>query len=255
MLLKDQVELLRQNLAQLHTQEFALPLMGGTEATRRTYQFKSLIHPARDIATAIIKADPGGNKLPKHLRGWDLEVAGNYKTSYKIRLDKLLSRIIHVYYLFIQGGEIDISNDRGERAILPYHMLIKAMQRLELSSKDIYLVVCCLAEKEIKDKKEDWLSVGERVGEGNLQHYCLATIKRWPALKENIWKTFFANQTIQKADPQVANDLPFVNGTKRPEATLMWHIGWQRDNIYAESWVDVLHLISLIRNHLHNEPS
>ena len=38
MLLVDQVELLRQNLVQLRNQEFALPLMGGPEATRQTYQ-------------------------------------------------------------------------------------------------------------------------------------------------------------------------------------------------------------------------
>lgn len=255
MLLEDQVNLLRQNLVQLHTQEFALPLMGGIEATRRTYQFKSLIHPARDIATAIIKADLSGNKLPKHLRGWDLDVAGNYQTSYKIRLDKLLSRVIHVYYLYIGGGEIDIHNDRGERARLPYYILIKAMQRLELSPKDLYSVICSLAEKEIKNSDKDWLSAGEKVGEGNLQHYCLATIKRWPALEENIWKTFFANQAIQKADSQTVNNRPFTNGSKRSEATLTWHMGWRRDSIYTESWVDVLHLINLIRKYLHNEPN
>ena len=256
MLLEDQVQLLRQNLVQLHTQEFALPLMGGFEATRRTYQFKSLIQPARDIATAIIKADPGGNKLPKHLRGWNLNVVGEYRKPYKIRLDKLLSRIIHVYYLHIGGGDIDISNDRGERAILPYHIFLKAIQRLELAPEDICLVVCCLAENEIKNKTSNWLSANERLGEGNLRHSCLATIKRWPHLKENIWETFFANQdTIEKADPQTVNDQPFIMGGKYPEAAAIWHIGWRRNDIYAESWVDVFHLIRLIREHFHKNPN
>lgn len=254
MLLEDQVSLLRQNLAQLHTQEFALPLRGGIEATRRTYQFKYLIHPARDIATAIIKADPAGNKLPKHLRGWDLDVADNFQTPCKIRLDKLLSRIIHVYYLYIGGGEISISNDRGEGTRLPYYILIKAMQRLELSPKDLYLVICSLAEKEIRSIDKNWLSVGEKVGEGNLQHYCLPTIKRWPVLQEDIWKTFFADQAIREADSQTINNQPFIKGGRQSETSLIWQIGWRRDGIHADSWVDVLDLISLIRKHLHNEP-
>lgn len=253
MLLEDQVKLLRQNLVQLYTQEFVLPLMGGLEATRRTYQFKSLIHPARDIATAIVKADPGGNKLPNHLRGWNLDVADGFGTPYKIRLDKLLSRIIHVYYLRIGGGDIDISNDRGERVTLPYSALIKTVQRLELTPEDICLVICGLAEKEIKNKDAGWLSAGERLGEGNLRHCCLATIKRWPILQENIWKTFFVDQvTIVKRDCQTVNNEPFIMGSKCTETTAIWHIGWRRGDIYAESWIDVLRLIGMIQEYFHN---
>ena len=37
MLLIDQVEMLRENLASLQSQEFALPLLGDVSATRRTY--------------------------------------------------------------------------------------------------------------------------------------------------------------------------------------------------------------------------
>lgn len=49
MLLTDQVEVLRGNIAELRNQQLSLPLMGGLEDTRRTYRFKSLVHPARDI--------------------------------------------------------------------------------------------------------------------------------------------------------------------------------------------------------------
>ena len=72
MLLVDQVELLRQHIVQLENQRFSLPLMGGPSATIQTYHFKTLVHPARDIATTIAQADPAGNKLPSNLRGWNL---------------------------------------------------------------------------------------------------------------------------------------------------------------------------------------
>ena len=145
MLLVDQVELLRQNLVQLRNQEFALPLMGGLAATRRTYQFKSLVHPARDIATAIAEADPGGNKLPIHLRGWDLDVTDGFRKPRKIRLKELLGMVIHVFYLRIgEEGDIDIANDRGKRVIVPYNVFLDSVQRLVLTPEDICLVICGL---------------------------------------------------------------------------------------------------------------
>ena len=77
MLLADQVELLREYVVRLRNQKLVLPLMGGQNATRQTYQFKSLVHPARDISTMISKAYPRNNKLPYRLRGWDLDITTN----------------------------------------------------------------------------------------------------------------------------------------------------------------------------------
>ena len=127
MLLADQVELLRENLALLRRQEFVLPLMGGLSATRHTYRFKSLIHPARDIATAIAKADPVGNKLPNHLRGWNINVTDEYRKTRSIHLKKLLGMVIHVYYLRVGDGDVDISNDRGARFIVPYDLFLDSV--------------------------------------------------------------------------------------------------------------------------------
>lgn len=252
MLLVDQVELLRQNLVQLRNQEFALPLMGGLAATRQTYQFKFLVHPARDIATAIAEADPGGNKLPIHLRGWDLDVTDGFRKPHKIRLTKLLGMVIHVYYLRIGEGDIDISNDLGKRVIIPYNVFLDSVQRLVLSPEDICLVVCGLAEEKVKNKNARQALTEDTPGSGNLLP-CLATIKRWPALQKSIWKTFFASQsTTVSRDCQTVNDKPFIMGKRHTGTTEIWRVGWRRDDTYAESWIDVLHLIGKIQDYFTN---
>ena len=85
MILEDQVSLLRQNINKIRKKDFVLPLMGGEVFTKQAYEFKHLIHPARDIATVITTSDPGSNKLPKHLRGWDLDVKRGYGDEEKIK--------------------------------------------------------------------------------------------------------------------------------------------------------------------------
>ena len=142
MLLIDQVELLRQYLGQLRNQQFVLPLMGGRLATRQTYQFKSLVHPARDIATTIADADPGGNKLPVRLRGWNLDTTDELGRSQKVHLKKLLGMIIHVYYLRIGDGVLDVSNDEGKRVVVPYGTFVDYVERLALTPDDACLVSC-----------------------------------------------------------------------------------------------------------------
>ena len=151
MLLIDQVELLRQYLGQLRNQQFALPLMGGRSATRQTYQFKSLVHPARDIATKIADADPGGNKLPARLRGWNLDTTDELQRRQRIHLTKLLGMIIHVYYLRIGDGVLDVSNDEGKRVIVPYGNFVDYVERLVLTRDDTCLVICGLAEEKLKN--------------------------------------------------------------------------------------------------------
>lgn len=134
MLLLDQVELLREHLEHLRDQQFALPLTGGQFATRQTYQFRSLLHPARDIATTIARADPRGERLPSRLRGWNLDASDEYGISRKVCLKRLLGMVIHVYYLRVGEGNLDVSNDRGERVVVPYQAFLDSVKRLDRST-------------------------------------------------------------------------------------------------------------------------
>ena len=252
MLLVDQVELLRQNLVQLRKQQVVLPVMGGLSDTRQIYQFKSLVHPARDIATRIAEADPGGDKLPTRLRGWNLDVTGEFGETQNIHLKRLLGMVIHVYYLRVGDGDLDISNDLGKRIIIPYNVFLNSVERLVLTPEDICLVICGLAEEKFKNKNTVEVLVPLMPGLGDLMH-CLATIKRWPPLQESIWKTFFAGQsTTVRADCQTINDQPFVKGGRFKATVVMWHVGWRRNDAYAESWIDVSHLIGKIQDYFDN---
>ena len=150
MLLVDQVELLRRCMVELRGQRVALPLMGGISATRQAYRFKSLLHPARDIATTIAQSDPAGNKLPDHLRGWNLNVEDAWGKAQTIHLKKLLGMAIHVYYLHLQENQLDVSNDLGHRVIVPYDYFLAFVERLVLSPEDICLVICSLAEERFQ---------------------------------------------------------------------------------------------------------
>ncbi len=249
MLLVDQVELLRQNLVQLRKQQFALPLMGGPSATRQTYRFKSLVHPARDIVTTIAEADPSGDKLPIRLRGWNLDVTDGFGKTQNIHLKRLLGMVIHVYYLRVGNGDLDISNDLGERVIVPYNVFLDSVERLVLTPEDICLIICGLAEEKFKNKDAMRALEARMPGSGDLAH-CLATIKRWPFLQESIWKTFFAGQsTTVRADCRTINDQPFIKGGWLKGTTVTWHVGWRRNDAYAESWVDVSHLIGRIQDY------
>ncbi len=249
MLLVDQVELLRQNLVQLREQQFALPLTGGSSFTRQTYQFKSLVHPARDIATTIAEADPGGNKLPIHLRGWNLDVTDEFGKTKNIHLKNLLGMVIHVYYLRIGDGNLDISNDLGERVIIPYNLFLDSVERLVLTPEDIFLVICGLAEEKFNNMNKKQALVVLKQGLGDLEH-CLETIKKWPLLQESIWKTFFASQCMTvRADCRTENDKPLIKNRQLKETPVIWHVGWRRNNAYAESWIDVSHLIGKIQDY------
>ena len=250
MLLEDQVELLRENLIPIQQQNFALPLMGGLSATKHTYRFKSLIHPARDIATTIDQSDPGGNKLPAHLRGWNLDATDDFRMTQKIPLKKLLGMIIHAYYILIGHGKLDVSNDQGKRIIVPYSVFLSSVQRLLLAPEDRCLVICSLTEEKAKNPIKMQLELAQYTpGLGDLEH-CLKTITRWPPLQESIWETFFAdNSKPLRSDKQSTYNLPFVKSWQSLETTVMWHLGWHRGNIYAESWIDVLRLAAKIRDH------
>ena len=252
MLLVDQVELLGQYMAQLRSQRFVLPLLGGISATSQTYRFKSLVHPARDIATTIAQADPAGDKLPARLRGWNLGVVHGRSKAKTIHLKDLLGMIIHVYYLNIADNRLDIANDLGEQIIVPYDVFLAFVERLILTPEDICLVVCRLAEERLNSKRAVQALMSDVPGSGDLMH-CLATIRRWPALKEHIWKTFFVDHsTTVETDGKTIEDVPFITSGRYTGTTIMWEVGWRWGDLYATRWIDVSHLIYEIRNYFDN---
>ncbi len=252
MLLVDQVELLRQHVVQLENQRFSLPLMGGPSATIQTYHFKTLVHPARDIATTIAQADPAGNKLPSNLRGWNLIAKDSWGKTKTIHFQKLLGMIIHVYYLNITDNRLDISNDLGERVIVPYDSFLTFVKRLVLTPEHICLVICGLAEERIKSNRGIHALMSDVPGSGDLMH-CLSTITRWPPLKETIWSAYFENQGVV-VDPgcNTIQDVPFLKGGRHAGRTVLWNVGWRRDEVYATAWIDVSHLIAKIRDYFNS---
>ena len=241
--------MLRHCMAELRQQSLALPLMGGLSATFQTYRFKSLLHPARDIATTIAQSDPAGNKLPVHLRGWNLEVEDGWGKAQTIHLKKLLGMTIHVYYLNVGDNRLDVSNDLGERVIVAYDSFLASVERLVLSREDICLIICSLAEERFRSRQALRALTWDVPGSGDLLH-CLATIGRWPALKETIWRRFFAEKS-SRVDPNcnTINDVPFIMGSRHTESTVIWKIGWRRHDEYATSWIDVSYLIREIRDY------
>ena len=253
MLLADQVDILRQNAVHLRDQQLVLPLMGGSSATSEAYQFKSLLHPARDIATTIANADPAGQKLPTHLRGWNLSVTDGFGDAMTIHLRKLLGMIIHVYYLNVSENRLDISNDLGERVIVPYDVFVASVERLLLTDADICLVICALVEERVKSKSGIQALQSYVPGSGDLMH-CLATIGKLPALKEKIWTMFFAHQvTVVARDCPTVDDMPFLKSSRRTGNTIAWKVGWRRDDVYASAWISVSELISQIRSHFDSQ--
>ena len=255
MLLVDQVELLGQHMEQLQGQRFVLPLLGGISETSQTYNFKSLVHPARDIASTIAEADPAGDKLPARLRGWNIGVTDGWRKAKTIHLKKLLGMIIHVYYLSIAENQLDISNDLGERIIVPYDLFLGIVERLILTPEDICLVICSLAEERLKSKHAVQALMSDVPGSGDLMH-CLATIRRWSTLKERIWKTFFVDHsTIVDTDCQTVEDVPFLIGGQHTGTTIMWEVGWRNGDLYAQRWIDVSCLIHEIRDYFENPGS
>ena len=254
MLLVDQVELLREHLEHLRNQRFALPLMGGQFATRQTYRFKSLLHPARDIATTIAKADPRGDRLPSRLRGWNLDATDGYGLSRQVSLKKMLGMVIHVYYLRIGEGNLDVSNDRGERVIVPYQEFLDSVERLVLTPEDACLVTCGLVDERLKNG--DAIPALETLapGAGDLAH-CLATIKTWPVLQESLWTRYFADQsTTVTADCQTIEDTPFIMGAQLTGPILSWRVGWRRGDAYAQSCIEVSHLTGTIQEYFSDWP-
>lgn len=252
MLLKDQVELLRENLPLLRNARCSLPLCGGLNSTRDTYRFKHLLHPARDIAETIQQADPGGDQLPTRLRGWGLGVVDGWNSSMKIQLKDLLGMIIHVYYVNLDKGQLDVGNDYGERRSIPYAKFLEAVGRLVLSPEEIGLVACSLTEKRAKEATRSRGFLRDATpGCGDFL-YLLHSIAEWPELKATLWETFFAeNSKPIDPDSQTVNDCPFLQniGSRQSPDNISLGMGWRRDDLYAESCMDFLFFINMIRGY------
>ena len=253
MILEDQVSLLRQNINEIRKKDFVLPLMGGEVSTKQAYEFKHLIHPARDIATIITTSDPGGNKLPKHLRGWDLDIKRGYgdeEEIKKLKFNKILNMVIHALCLHIQkSGDIDIVNDWGHRCIFPYEKFIDSLNRLVLDSKDVCLVICNLAEEEIKkgefglyDLRQD---VMESVASVNLNYLLYNDLKKWPDLGKIIWEKFFDSNKQIEYKRQPMNRIALSVGED-----LLWQIICKiDDNTFIKSWVNIPDLVKEIKDY------
>ena len=259
MLLIDQVHLLRQNIARLGSFKVCLPLLGGVESVRQAYDFVNLVHPARDIITSIRKADPAGDRLPNHLRGWNLKAQDRFGKDTTVDLKFLLGMLVHVYYLSLDGEILDVSNDSGKRVIVAYPEFMKAVSRLVLSPVDVALTTCHLARN---------VHVGEldSLCKSNRQHQTLHMqpdsipgpgdfakllweIRAWPELMEAMWRHFFQPaSTALEADANVVQNRPYSKGRRlEPNGDYKWSIGWRRGPVISKIDVDPLALIEFMR--------
>ena len=259
MLLIDQVQLLRQNITRLRSLSVCLPLLGGVDRVREAYEFVHLVHPARDIITSLKKADHFGDKLPGHLRGWNLEAQDDYGNTTIVDLKDLLGRLVHVYYLRLDGEVLDVSNDRGRRIIVPYPSFLSAISRLALSPIDVSLVSCHLARNVHLDllrllrspdrQREPFRFPPDSVpGTGDFSRL-LWDIRTWPELLDALWDHFFKPQSVPlEANADVIDNRPFSQGRcLEPNGDYKWSVGWRRGPVISRIDVDPLTLIEFVR--------
>ena len=240
MMLLDQVHVLRENVALLHKIESCVfPYGGSLTDTRTAYNFIRLILPARDIATMIALADPHGGILPSHLRGLSIRGDNGVGRSTQMEFKKFLGMIVHMTY-FRMYEKIDVINDRDDRLIVPRVAFFQKLEHLIISYSDIWLVVCALLERA--SNKRDYI---EGPGYNNLQRL-LWDIRIEPVLIELIWKQFFAAISISIGDRNVLNNTPF----SKQRRSNSWLIGWRRDSVYSECWVNLTTLVHIVREHL-----
>ena len=262
MLLIDQVDLLRENLGYIRNDRTCLPLMGGRGAIRDTYRFIHLIHPARDISTTIHNADPGGDKLPAHLRGWNIKGTDGHGKEGKMYLKDFLGMLVHVYYLRIDGNVLDVSNDSGDHLIVQYDDFLNFLNRLVLSPEESVLVISHWAKIQNERQKKcirDSIQRNRRLmqfpeayvpGLGDFKSF-LSQIKEWPDLLEAIWKRFFRSQAVQ-IDPHtnMANNRPDSYRSADSKGNLRWHFKWRRDGVIANVQVDIVEVIDAVVDHM-----
>ncbi len=255
MLLANRVELLRKNLAEIETITCVLPMWSGDKDTRTAYHFAYLVLPARDIMTTVHAADPNGSILPAHLRGWDIAASDEHKKQTKVPLKKFLGMIIHMHYLQYDQ-DVDVANDCNKRFIVTRDVFLKNTKRLLLSYPDICLVTCARVEKACNgkgDERSPWEPEGS--GFRDLQKILrdIAVRPELGALNEVIWNSYFdkQKQTIE-SDADMMNDVPCIKET-RSLPRIAWRIKWRKGCHYSDSWIDVLSIVSTIRDYFQRQ--
>ncbi len=251
MLLKSQVELLRDSLPRLQVARLSLPIGSDVQATKRMYEFKALILPARDIATTLWRAERAG-KLPARLCGWCVDARDGEGKRKKVQLKCLLGMIIHVYYFRLDGESLDLWNDYGVRVIASYGDILEGVRRLVLQRRDVAHVICSLVEEEIErnaNAERDFYDFSP--GFGDLYHL-LTTLDEWPDLRDHMWSSAFAEHAHDvDASCEIDRDTVDLNcfGADTPG----WRIRWRHGDKYAEPWIGASRLIEIIREHLGDE--
>ena len=251
MILSDQIELLRQNIGLIQHSDLYTVLAGGDpEKTRRAYEYKHLILPARDIATAI--SDSNTDKGNLNLHG-----LSKYGKNSPIHLKDFLNMIIHASYLHITEKEIDVLSDRGKKIRVQKDIFMEKLHYLLLDHKSIILIICNLSEKELSNNKILSIDIeknhvnSDSYGVSNLLYYCLGQIRLCPILMGRIWQRFFFHSAVPINDNNVINNVPFMMEGRYSEniSYTTWKIGWRRDDLYSNPTIKVMDLIDEFRSY------
>lgn len=230
--------------------------MGSVNNVKKAYEFVQLILPARDIIAAIKKADPGGNKLPTELRGWNLNAQDDYGNVTTLDLKVLLGRLVHLYYIRLDGDVLDVSNDSGRRTIVSYPKFLHAISRLALSPVDVALVSCYLARNVHFDQLRSRRGANGQhqtfqippdtiPGTGDFSRL-LWDIRNWPEIMDALWGRFFEIQS-KPLDADVIDNRPFLQARHLDSNGIYtWSIGWRRGSVFSKADIDPLNLIEFV---------
>lgn len=254
MRLTNQVEILKGNLPEIQNLIVSLPLHGDSLSTSRAYQFTHLILPARDIMTTIHMADPSGELLPSHLRGWSISVSDGMNRQRKIHLKRLLGMIVHIFYLDFNETNLDVINDSSERVIVDRGTFLQQLERLVLAREDIGLVASALAEKSLFEitgsniPKKPWTA--EIPGCRDIEE-TLRNIETWPDLAEIIWSKYFSQKSTRiNPSENTVNRKPFINGIGYNPGIITWNRGWRRETEYSHIQIEPTQIIATIRDYI-----
>ncbi len=221
-------------------------------STRIAYHFASLVHPARDIITKIKKAYPGGNMLPRNLRGWRVQAKNGYGKIVYVELGRILNSIIHMQYISVDNQRVDVENDNlRERYIVDRHVLFVGIERLLLEFKDICLTACALAEKGYTsevNQDHEWEYISPHGPWYRDLAAVLRGIRDHPQLANLVWCTHFARSATPIGSRDIINHVPFNMTTWQR----VWQVGWRRDGLFASPNVQVSDFIKTIRDYASN---
>lgn len=247
-----QVELLSQNIPIMEKiNEIVVPIHSDLNSTRNAYWFASLFHPARDIITKIGKADRGDNTLPSRLRLWNIKANDGWGNLITVHLRRILNAIMHMNYLQVYENTVDVANDESKRFIVDRITLIGEIRRLLLSHKDVCLVACALANRGYDidltqvGKQNEFQHVNTD-GHWNKDLWAILThIQEHIDLADLVWNKHFSPHAAPMGERDIVNHQPFPMSFRHR----VWEIGWRRDDLYANPFIDVFDLIQTIRSY------